>query len=228
VILEPIHCRPAAHALLRAQMSQIDSIDGLVRGAVAIAMHELTDIESPAGVERALEAMRDRIRLRAASGRPAAVLAHAHAVMFDDAGFRGDEQDYYLPKNSYLPDVLQRRRGLPISLCLVYKAVLAPLGVAVDGIAAPGHFMMRVALPNEKPMLVDAFSGGRVLDRKEALTRVAQMTRQPFRDDDELLPVASHRLWLTRMLNNLQSVFSSAGRERDLAAMQELRAVLVS
>lgn len=228
MILEPVHCRPAAHALMRAQIPHIETIDGLVRGAVAIAMHELTDIDSPAGVERALEAMRDRIRLRAASRRPAAVLAHAHAVMFDDGGLRGDEQDYYQPKNSYLPEVLQRRRGLPITLALVYKAVLAPLGVAVDGIAAPGHFMARVTLPNEKPMLIDPFAGGRVLDRKEALARVAQMTRQPLRDDDELLPVATHRSWLTRILNNLQSALSTAGRERDLAAMQELRALLAA
>ncbi|HEY6464124.1 MAG TPA: transglutaminase-like domain-containing protein, partial [Polyangiaceae bacterium] len=76
-----------------------------------------------------------------------AVTAH----VFGTLGFRGNEQDYYDPKNSLLPDVLDRKLGIPITLALVYCAVARRLGVRARGVSFPGHFLVRVDGPAATP-----------------------------------------------------------------------------
>ena len=71
-------------------------------------------------------------------------MAHLHDVLFDVVGFVGNVDDYYNPANSYLPNVLRTRRGLPITLVLIYKCVAEQLGLTVRGINSPGHFLASV------------------------------------------------------------------------------------
>ena len=89
--------------------------------------------------------------------------------LYEDLGFRGNEQDYYDPKNSLLPDVLDRRLGIPITLALVYCEVARRAGVRARGVSFPGHFLVRVdAIGREDaPLAVDPFFGGRRLDEPE-------------------------------------------------------------
>ena len=221
---ERAYCRPGAYELFAAQLSGAPSTDALVRGAVAISMHELDDADL-GQVESNLDRLASIVRLRARSGTLESKLAHLHDVLFDEQGFIGNTRDYYNPLNSYLPAVIQTRMGLPITLSLIYKAVGERVGLSIEGINAPGHFMASVQ--TESGLLyVDAFDSGRALTREEAFIRIEAATGVPAERNDALLRPASNRQWLNRMMSNLQNIFAQTSRQRDLAAMAELQALL--
>jgi regulator of sirC expression with transglutaminase-like and TPR domain len=226
-IARPMHCRPRAFDCFAAQLPHIETDDGLIAAAVAVSMHELDDAD-PIQTHRQLDDFAATVRSRVRTGRPQALLAHLHGLLFDEIGFAGNQQDYYNPRNSYLPCVLSTRRGIPITLTLLYKAVAGRLGLRVHGVNAPGHFLAGVEVEDAEDgwMLVDPYFGGRAMSRAEAFDRIEAIVNRPVPRSVELLPVAGHRAWLLRMLNNLQNVFGYAGRKDDLAAMLELRRLL--
>lgn len=228
MIQSPAFCRPAAFASLASEGPTLDQTRSLFRAAWAVALHDCPEADVRHG-EATIERLASTVRARVRSRSQEALIAHLHDVLFDVYGLAGEEQEYYDPRNSYLPEVLERRRGLPITLTLVYKAVAQQLDVAVYGINAPGHFLAEVVAQGPQrrtSMYVDAFYGGVVLEPPEALERIAQTTGHPVAASRKLLARATHRQWLGRMLNNLQATFASAGRERDLLAMQELQQLL--
>jgi regulator of sirC expression with transglutaminase-like and TPR domain len=221
----PRHCRASAFDLFAAQMPSIDTRDGLLRAAVAIAKHALPGAD-PDAVDAELQHFADRIRRRVHSGDHDALLAHAHAVLFDDEGFCGNTADYFDPNNSYLPQVLATRRGIPITLALVYVDVLQRLGLAAHGVNSPGHFLARVEVQGRE-VFVDPFSGGRAHTTSEAVAWLHKTIGARV-DADTALSIATHHHWLHRMLRNLEGVFARAGRDDDHAAMVELQALLFS
>ena len=223
----PAYCRPAAYRSFGDQLRQLESPWALFRAAWAIARHERPDADQAAG-EAAVANLAEAVRRRVRSDSQEALLAHLHDVMFDVIGFRGNTEDYYSPANSYLPDVLRTRRGLPITLTLVYRQVAGGLGLKVHGINAPGHFLAEVELTKgqSSAMYVDPFFGGGLLTEAEVFERIGNATGQAIDPLPEHLSRASPRQWLARMLHNLQAVFATAGRERDVYAMQELEGLL--
>ena len=114
---------------------------------------------------------------------------------------------------------------MPITLALVYKAVLEELAIPVQGIGAPGHFLAAVEVEGRQAY-VDVFHGGEVLTLVEACARVSRVLGQPVEQDPALTPPCSHASWLRRMLRNLQSGFQRAQRPECVHAMQELELVL--
>ena len=231
----PLHCRAAAFDTLADELDGLDTTRGLVRCATAVAMHRLTDAD-PDRVEADLQTLTQSISDRLRSDDPRAVLAHAHAVLFDEARFRGNAEDYYDPRNSYLPAVLTRHLGLPITLTLVYKAVLERLGLRVVGVNAPGHFLAGVVGQTPEggasagrpgvAMVVDPFHGGRVLNRAEAFRLIEQATGGGMPDEESLLHPATHTQWLVRIIQNLAACFDRLGQTDDLHAMLEMRALV--
>lgn len=220
----PVICRPEAYHLLAHELRSLNSTEALVRAAVAVSMHRL----GPLDIDRVFDTLRgyaDVVRSRVRSRHVAAVLAHLHQVLFEDAGFRGDRRDYYDPRNSYLPEVLKRRVGIPITLTLIYKAVGEQVGLRVEGVNAPGHFLARV-YDSSGPILIDPFFRGQMLKPEEALDRLAQITGRSAAGTRNPLPTATHRQWLGRIIANLQTVFTATKQQRDLAAMNELQKLL--
>jgi len=231
----PAFCRPIAYATFARELAGLETTRGLFRSAFAISLHEQSqaDIDQ---AEASIAALVATVNGRVHSSNPQARIAHLHDVLFDVSGFRGNVDDYYNPANSYVPNVLATRRGLPITLVLIYKCVAEGVGLAVQGINAPGHFLAAVDCPEPSSssrggngrMFVDPFFSGDLLDRQDVCRRIAETTGRAVPDADEWFLPASHRQWLTRMLHNLQAVFAQAGRERDLYAMQELQELLVA
>jgi regulator of sirC expression with transglutaminase-like and TPR domain len=221
---KPVHCRRAAHQLFRAQLRDLDAPGALLRAAVAVSMHELGDAD-PQAVEARIDEYARRVRERVTTALPRAYLAHLHAVLFDEEGFDGDEASYYDPMNSYLPAVLERKRGLPITLTLLYKEVGERVGLRIEGVNAPGHFLAAVETDGRR-MLVDPFGRGRVLTREEAFARIARVSGRSLEPSDDLLRSATPRQWLARLIQNLLQIFSSRDRDADVAAMLELRDLL--
>jgi regulator of sirC expression with transglutaminase-like and TPR domain len=221
---QPVMCRPQAFQLFADQLNYLSETDALVRAAVAVSMHQLGDVD----LERLFDSLRsyaEVVRSRVRTKRVEAILAHLHQVLFDEAGFRGDQQNYYDPRNSYLPEVLRRRLGIPISLTLIYKAVAERVGLHVEGVNAPGHFLARVR-DQSGPILVDPFFRGQMLTPEEALERLAQTSGRDIPRDPRLLRSATHVQWLARMIANLQAIFSANNQYQDLAAMNELQQLL--
>jgi regulator of sirC expression with transglutaminase-like and TPR domain len=231
----PAYCHPAAHSAFERELPHLDSTAGLFRAAFAIAQHEQPTADLQAA-EATITDLAETILHRVHSPGVEARLAHLHDVLFDVVGFVGNVDDYYNPANSYLPVVLRTRRGLPITLVLVYKCVAERVGLTVRGINSPGHFLAAVQAedtaaqsPNpDKWMYVDPFFGGELLNENDVARRIVETTGQPRVEGAALLPVATHRQWLARMLYNLQAVFARSGRERDLFAMQELHELLIA
>jgi len=222
----PQCCAPSAFALLARQVPVMNSPDALLQGAVAIAMHQMPDAD-PALVDAQLQKYADTIRSRVRGSQPQALLAHLHELLFEEEGFVGNTDDYYNPNNSYLPAVLATKRGLPITVSLVYKTVAERLGLRVWGVGLPGHFL--VALEHESgrdPMLIDPFAAGRILTLDEARQRMTDLFGGEMEWSDELLQPASNRHWLTRMLQNLLHIFGSGDRYSDVAAILELEMLL--
>src|SRR5438445_11901588 len=143
----------------------------LARAALAIARIAYPDLD-PAPYVRQLDdlaaAVRPRLFPRAS---PEAAVTELAGYLFGECGFRGNQEEYYDPRNSYLNDVLERRTGIPISLSLVFIEVSRRLGLAVEGVGFPGHFLVRVA-GQRGSLLLDPFFGGRRVDQAELLERL--------------------------------------------------------
>ena len=227
----PVCCSPAAFGTLSKIAGSIDTPESLLKGAVAIAMHEMDDVD-PAAVDAALQGYADTVRSRVRGRQPQALLAHLHEVLFEEAGFRGNTQDYYASGNSYVPAVLDTKRGLPITLSLIYKSVAERLGLRAWGVGLPGHFLVGLdagdapAHADERIMLVDPFNGGRILTPDEAHARIQEMFGPEAEWSEEMLRPASNRHWLTRILQNLLNVFGSANQFADVAAVLEMEMLL--
>lgn len=134
--------------------------------------------------------------------RTAAGLAH---VLFVDWSFAGNTSDYGDPRNSFLPDVIDRRLGIPITLSIVMIEVGRRIGVDLFGVGMPGHFLVGVG--GEPDRFVDPFHAGAVLDRDGCIARFADLhgTGAPF--DDAYLARTGTRATLLRMLANLQQTY---------------------
>lgn len=221
---QPHFCRPAAYEHFCRQLDALDSTANLVQAASAVAMHELDGVDAEQAAIR-MNRLAARVGGRVHSGNQEALLAHLHDVLFVEEGFAGNTDQYYVAANSYLPVVLQTKRGLPIILALIYKAVAEGVGLEVEGINAPGHFLVRVRSGGEW-MIVDPFFHGQSLSRGEAFDRLEQVGGREVPHDDQVLAPATHQQWLARILANLQSLFANHGRRDDLAAMTELQEAL--
>jgi|LNFM01.1.fsa_nt_gb regulator of sirC expression with transglutaminase-like and TPR domain len=151
-------------------------------------------------------------RIQEPRGQALALSAHCYGTL----GFRGDEDSYYDPQNSFLPRVLERRRGIPISLAVVLMAIGRRVGMVVEGVGFPGHFLARIGGPDG--VLVDPFNRGTIVDNAalERLVRRAlgpQATVQP-----QHLVIADRHAIIVRMLTNLDAIYN-ARKEHALAML---------
>jgi regulator of sirC expression with transglutaminase-like and TPR domain len=160
----------------------------------------------------------------------AQALEMAHYV-YERQGFAGNESDYYDPKNSLLPDVLERRMGIPITLALVYCEIAKRVGVPAHGISFPGHFLVRIERRDPDralaPVIIDPFFNGRMLDDKSLAALLKRVVGPSENLRPEHLQPASPRLILVRMLTNLKTVYLARGENsRALLALDRLVSIM--
>lgn len=220
----PLCCSPRSFNLLARQVPSLNSADALLQGAVAISMHQMEEVDA-AAVDATIQGYADTVRSRVRGRQPQALLAHLHDYLFEELGFGGNTEDYYNPANSYLPAVIETKRGLPITLSLLYKVVAERLGVRSWGVGLPGHFLVGMEMDGEV-VLIDPFAQGRLITPQEAHERLQEMFGPEVEWSNELLRPASNRHWLTRILQNLLNVFGSTNRFADVAAVLEMEMLL--
>jgi serine protease Do len=152
----------------------------------------------------------------------AAKLAALNKHLFQELGFHGSRADYYNRANSYLNEVLDDREGLPITLCVVYMELAGRLGLKVEGIGLPGHFVVRHVPAEGEPQLIDVYDGAKPLSREAAAEKVLGIAGQPL--DEEYLAPVTRRAIVYRMLRNLLGTVNESDQE---ALLKYLDAILV-
>lgn len=147
-------------------------------------------------------------------------LRRLSGYLFLHLGFQGNAREYYDPQNSYLNRVMDRKLGIPITLSIVYMEVARRLGLVLEGIALPGHFVLRHG-PPEWELYVDPFNGGELLSRADC-ERLVQATfrGQAEFSDDFLLP-CTKRAILVRVLSNLRNAYGHMEDYRKALAATE-------
>ncbi len=221
----PQCCNPEAFALLARQVGHVNSPDALLNGAVAISLHQMPRADAHT-VDQQLQRIVDTVRSRVHGSQPQALIAHMHDVLFEEENFTGNSEDYYNARNSYLPAVLETKKGLPITLSVIYKIVAERLGLRAYGIGLPGHFLVALEERPDQPLLVDPFAGGRILTPDEAHERMKQLFGEEIEWSADTMQPASNRHWLTRILQNLLHIFGGANQYSDVAAILELEMLL--
>jgi len=213
----PVGPREHFAALVRLPDNTID----LGAAALWIAAEEQPGLDPDPWLER-LDGLGERLqaRLRGESDdfRRLSLLTD---LLFGEEGLRGNADDFYDPRNSFLNQVLERRLGNPITLAVVCMEVGRRAGLALEGIGFPGHFLLRLA--RHSHVVIDPFDQGRLLtgdDCESMLERLAQGSRGL---DPRRLRPSGPRQILQRVLNNLRGIYVQRGElERTVAVLDRL------
>jgi regulator of sirC expression with transglutaminase-like and TPR domain len=189
-----------ARARFEALAALPDEAIDLALGALLIAAEACPDLDVAAYLARldALAAHAGR-EVPAAAPPRERVLA-LNRFLFEAQGFRGNRTHYDDPRNSYLNEVLERRTGLPITLCVLYVEVARRIALPVHGVGFPGHFLARL---EGTELVIDAF-GARVLAPPDCAALLRQVAGPDAAFDARLLAPTPSREILARMLRNLK------------------------
>ncbi len=187
-------------------------------GALLIARDMYPSLHVPA-LRARLESLSDpRLDL---SGRPPLAQAEGMAeLLYARHGFRGADEDFDDPRNSYINEVLLRKRGLPISLALVYTEVARLQGVKAVGVGFPGHFLVKIVdqalvAGVDRSLWIDPAGGGAILEGEDLSTLAERVTGDDEVDSDWLLPVSGKEA-VHRMLSNLRRCYQHSGQHARL------------
>lgn len=149
-------------------------------------------------------------------------LGALNQYLFQELGFAPDKDNYYDPRNSFLNEVLERRRGIPLSLSIVYIAVGRRLGLDLRGVSFPGHFLVKCPVDGGMVVL-DPYHGGASLSLEDLQKRLreargGEVSRAIV---SEMLVSAAPREVMVRMLRNLKSIYLKAQQLNDALAVLE-------
>ena len=137
---------------------------------------------------------------------PVQTAGRINDVLFGALGFRGNTEDYYDPRNSFFNDVLERRIGIPITLCAVYLEIARRLPFQLSGVGMPGHFLVKYS-DRTREFFLDPFNRGEILTHADCEARLTQLYGDSLQFTDNLLDAVTHRQILARMLNNLKAIY---------------------
>jgi regulator of sirC expression with transglutaminase-like and TPR domain len=178
-------------------------------------------------------ALRLRARLKNAGGVEPRVIA-LNEFLFEELGYWGNTDDYYDPRNSYLNDVIDRKTGIPITLSILYMELGRRIGLPLEGISFPGHFLVRLRLRGGM-LILDPFSGGAPQSEDDLRERLKRVIPEGAAADvsvaelplDQFLEPASNRQILSRLLRNLKGIYRAADKPERLLQVLD-RMLLVS
>jgi regulator of sirC expression with transglutaminase-like and TPR domain len=183
----------------------------LLRAAFAIAKAEYPEMDPERYVAR-VQRLAERVPLRLTQTLdPRATIDAINQVLFGECGLRGNREDYFDPRNSFLNQVLDRGLGIPITLAVIYQEVAKQVGFPVVGVGMPGHFLLKHFDEGGEELLIDVFDAGKILTQAGCQKRLDDIYGGEVTLEREHLMAVSNRQVLTRMLNNLRQIYI-AGR----------------
>lgn len=220
----PVCCNKTAFALMKRAVRESPSSDSLLFGAMALSFHFGCMTGRPE-IDGMIQDIADAVRRRTRSRNKKATLAHLHDVLFDDLGFQGNDDDRYTMENNFLAHVLRTRRGLPTTLCLIYRLVAERLGLRAFGVNLPGFFLCGVKMDGSVSF-VNPFSGGSIMSEAETEVFLRKSFGQDCEVDKDMFRPTNNALWLTRMAQNILIACQKKDRYLDVAAILEMEILL--
>ncbi|MFZ2649511.1 MAG: tetratricopeptide repeat protein [Burkholderiaceae bacterium] len=227
----PLHFEaPTALEYFEALVADDASLS-LTEAAAAIAQDEYPEVD-PQSVMLEIDQLADKLKRRLpADAVPVQRLRRLNRYFFQELGFAGNVNDYYDPDNSYLHRVLRTRRGIPITLAVLYIELATQIGLSARGVSFPGHFLVKLRMPSGE-VVIDPFTG-QSLSRDELDELLAPYKRRRGLEGEFDAPLglflqaAPARDVLARMLRNLKEIHRSALDWPRLLAVQERLVVLL-
>lgn len=209
----------------RQAAGQVEEKIDLGRAALAIALFDYPQLDISAYLGRI-----DGLAVEVAKycqGSPSAQqsLDALNTVLFQRHGFRGNRKDYYDPKNSFLHEVLDRKIGIPISLSVLYIEVGQRVGLAIDGVGFPGHFLVKHRGPGAE-IVIDPFQGGEIRSREDLKTMLENNFGSAVTLQESFLRPAGKRDILHRMLGNLRGIYAKTNDLVRLLSVLDLSLIL--
>lgn len=203
----------------------------LLETAVAIAQHDYPRLDVQATLAE-IDTLAAKLKRRlAADAAPMQRLRLLNRFFFQELGFSGNVNDYYDPRNSYVHCVLETRRGIPITLALLYVELANQVGLDACGISFPGHFLAKVHMPQGE-IVIDPFTG-QSMSRDALDALLVPYRRRGARSGLGEAPLGSFlqparpREVIARMLRNLKEVFRSSQDAPRLLGIAERLVILL-
>jgi len=203
----------------------------LLETAVAIAQHDYPRLDVQATLAE-IDTLAAKLKRRlAADAAPMQRLRLLNRFFFQELGFSGNVNDYYDPRNSYVHCVLETRRGIPITLALLYVELANQVGLDACGISFPGHFLAKVHMPQGE-IVIDPFTG-QSMSRDALDALLVPYRRRGARSGlgdaplGSFLQPARPREVIARMLRNLKEVFRSSQDAPRLLGIAERLVILL-
>src|SRR5437764_15314614 len=170
VPVTPAEARDAFARVLHTPEGELD----LAEGALLIAAEEYPDLRPGIYLNRIARVAAELKQRGRGEVEPRRVVERANTYFFEEQHFKGNREEYYDPRNSFLNEVLDRRVGIPITLAVLYIAVGERAGLPVRGVGMPGHFLVKYAPAASGEIFIDAFNG-RTLTREECAKMLNEM-----------------------------------------------------
>jgi regulator of sirC expression with transglutaminase-like and TPR domain len=220
VILDYIEARQAFEQLARLDEETFP----LDRAACAIGLNEYPAMSIQDYLWR-LDTLAARVEVMTGRNRDAVkIIENINQVLFVQEGLRGNVDDYFDPRNSFLNEVLDRRLGIPISLSVVYLEVARRIGFPLMGIGFPGHFLVRHA-DDDNDIVIDPFNNGRILTLNECSELLDKNYGGTLEMNATFFQPMGKRAIITRMLYNLKGVYLE--KEEYLKALEIVEKILI-
>lgn len=200
---------PQAERFMRIVTGPDEQIN-VAEAALLVASEEYGELDIPAYLAL-LDEMGGRLkrRLRPDISQADTIVA-LNRYLFDELGFSGNAAEYYDPRNSFLNEVLDRKRGIPLTLAIVYIEIGRRIGLPVQGISFPAHFLVKCKL-REGTVVLDPYAKGSSLSFSDIKQRVKSLrngAEPPRSVVASMLAAASNKEILVRMLRNLKGIYS--------------------
>jgi regulator of sirC expression with transglutaminase-like and TPR domain len=217
-----------------------DGPHDLARACLLIAQDAYPDLDVERYM-REMETLALRLRARvkgidAAGARESAAEERVVALnefLFEELGYWGNVDDYYDPRNSYLNEVIERKTGIPITLSILYLEFGRRIGLPLEGISFPGHFLVRLQL-RSSVLILDPFVGGARQSEKDLRERLQRVIPEGAAPGvpvaelpmDQFLEPATTRQILARVLRNLKGIYRETDQpERLLEVLNRMLVV---
>ena len=179
----------------------------LGRAALSIAQPEYPRLDFAAYLGRINDLALEVVERAGTDADAFRSIAALNFVLFQRHGFRGNRDNYYDPKNSFLNEVIERRTGIPITLSVLYMEVAARIGLTVDGVGFPGHFMVKADADGNQ-VVIDPFNSGDIKTADDLAAMLQHMYGGKLELRKEFLASVTKKQILTRMLTNLKAIYA--------------------
>lgn len=194
---------------LSGETFKSDSEIDLVRASLNISQYiEYPDLDVELYIDKVSEMTFDIQQRVLPRDDSIKIIEKINTYLYEEKGFKGNKAEYYEPRNSFLNDVIDSKKGIPITLSIIYSRIANELGLKTRGVCFPGHFIIRADM-HDKELIIDPFNYGRLLTREDCQAILDNLFGGRITLEDRFLEFADNSQILKRVINNLKNIYVS-------------------